>query len=64
MDYVNVDTTGNAIDFGDLTYANGFINKGGAASRTVVYSRVEEVQLIILMDLHLHPQEVHLTLVI
>jgi len=33
MDYVNVDTTGNAIDFGDLTYNSGFISKGGAASR-------------------------------
>ena len=33
MDYVNVDTTGNAIDFGNLTYSAGFINKGGAASR-------------------------------
>ena len=32
MDYVNVDTTGNAIDFGDLTY-DAFICKGGAASR-------------------------------
>lgn len=33
MDYINVDTTGNAIDFDDLTYNNGFISKGGAASR-------------------------------
>ena len=33
MDYVNVDTTGNAIDFGDFTYSDGFISKGGAASR-------------------------------
>ena len=33
MDYVNVDTTGNALDFGDLTYSSGFICKGGAASR-------------------------------
>ena len=33
MDYVNVDSTGNAIDFGDFTYADGFISKGGAASR-------------------------------
>ena len=33
MDYVNVDTTGNAIDFDDFTYADAFICKGGAASR-------------------------------
>jgi hypothetical protein len=33
MDYVNVSTTGNAIDFDDLTYASAFICKGGAASR-------------------------------
>ena len=32
MDYINVDSTGNAIDFDDLTY-NAFICKGGAASR-------------------------------
>ena len=32
MDYINVDSTGDAIDFGDLTY-NAFICKGGAASR-------------------------------
>jgi hypothetical protein len=33
MDYVNVSTTGNAIDFDDLTYNAAFICKGGAASR-------------------------------
>jgi hypothetical protein len=32
IDYVNVSATGNAIDFGDLTYSDGFICKGGAAS--------------------------------
>ena len=33
MDYVNVSTTGDAIDFDDLTYNAAFICKGGAASR-------------------------------
>jgi len=33
IDYVNVSTTGDALDFGDLTYSDGFICKGGAASR-------------------------------
>ena len=33
VDYVNVDSTGNAINFGDLTYSDAFICKGGAASR-------------------------------
>ena len=40
MNYVNVDSTGNAIDFGDLTLPTRYGNAVGSRTRGIVYEGI------------------------